>query len=370
MSAPLRELLRIRTEQDWLEFLLRALSGQGWDLTDAHSGAVGRTLVQIDARALADLSLYIPEIAQSGFLQFAEGGWLDLIAASQYGLTRHPAVSTEGHVMFTAAEGFGPYRLRVPTWIQTPGRVLYTTVAEVNVPRGTTVEADVRAERPGAKYNVGPNSLTALLTPLPGLSVTNLEDWITRAGADQESDERLRTRARLAWPALGSGATRDAYVSWALDASPSVAKVGVLDMDPRGPGTVDVILAGEGGAVGADVVAEVNEVIQRKRPLTSNVEVRSAIPRGIALEGTVSYQAAFGDDAYWESASRLQAYQRDLPVGAVVRRAAIFQIYMSPVGDTPLRGIVNLVLDSPPADVPLGDEEVAVFGDYFTWVAV
>lgn len=355
MSVPLSELLRDRTEAEWLAYLTAQLQREGFPLTDAHAGAVGRTLVQIDARALADLALRIPQIAASGFIELAEGPWLDLMAASQYDLEREHAVATEGLVRFATLAGFGPYQLPAPTWIATPNRLLFMTSEQVDVPAGGFVDARVRAEQPGSRYNVGVNTLSTILTPLPGLSATNLAEWILIAGADPERDDRLKLRCRSRWATLGTGATRDAYVSWALDASASVLQVAVLDMDPRGPGTVDVVLAGDGGTVGSDVVELVNTDLQRKRPATCHLEVYGATPRPVEIVGTVIVHAAYLAGAREQVQTNLDALQRRHPIGDLVYRHQIVEQIMTPPG------VINVELDDPSADVQLADVEAPLF---------
>lgn len=360
----LRDLLQPQTADQQLELLLARLRARGFEVDDWHSGGVARTLLELYAELLADWSKLVPTIAAGGFLETAQGPWLDLVASSQYGLVRAPAVAARGVVRLTAAAGFGPYTVEPGRlWFATPSGLRYLGVTGGTLPQGGTLDVTVEAEAAGADYNVAPGSITVMITPLPGVSCTNLPGWLLRAGVDGESDERLRTRCRARWAELGYGATRAAYEFWALQAHPSVTRVRVLDQHPRGQGTVDVVIYGEGG-LGSDVVSEVDAFVQQRRPVTADVSVYEANPRSVEVQATVYVMASHRAEAERRAVANLQRFHREHPIGEPVYRAALIELLMEPPG------VVNVDLVSPASDITLAATEVASITHTLTWQEV
>jgi uncharacterized phage protein gp47/JayE len=347
-----------------LQELIDLLQDRGFPVTDWHSGGVGRTLLEVDAAALEDLYALVPAIAAGGYLATAQGPWLNLLVESAYGLQRHPATFARGRVILTAASGFGPYTLGPgDLWVGTPNGLRYHNTTGGILPMGGALEVAVQAESPGSQYNVPAGAIFVLHTPLPGVTATNPPDWLLEAARDEETDDDLRRRARLRWATLGTGATRAAYEFWALDAHPAVTKVSVLDDHPRGQGTVDVVIWGEGGP-GNDVVSAVDAYIQERRPLTADVLVYSATPRTVDVEATVYVRAGYLSQAQAAVAEELAALQRATPIGGILYRSAIIEALF-------VRSyVVNVALTQPTNDVALGAIEALVLNPTLTWEEV
>jgi len=86
-----------------------ALSVSPLSVTSWQSGGAFRTLTEILAQALADLSLLLSAIAAGGMTTSSTGAWLDLLAANLYLLTRNIATYSKGVVQLVVAAGSGPY---------------------------------------------------------------------------------------------------------------------------------------------------------------------------------------------------------------------------------------------------------------------
>jgi uncharacterized phage protein gp47/JayE len=360
----LRDILTPKSRDAVLRELIDRLREQGFPITDWHPGGVARTILEVDAAALEDLYALVPAIAAGGYLVTAQGPWLDLLVESAYDLRRHPATFARGRVVLTAELGFGPYTLEPgDLWVGTPDGLRYYNTTGGVLPMGGTLGVEIQSESPGSRYNVPIGAISVLHTPLPGVSVTNPPDWLLEAARDEETDEELRRRARLRWASLGTGATRAAYEFWALNAHPAVTKVRVLDDHPRGQGTVDVVIWGEGG-LGADVVSAVDAYIQERRPLTADVAVYSATPRTVNVEATVYVRAGYLSQAQAAVVEELAALQRATPIGGTLYRSAIIEaLFARP-------HVVNVVLAQPTNDAPLGAVEALVLSPSLTWEEV
>lgn len=351
--AGLLDLLTPKTKDQVLQALIDRLATKGYPGTDWAVGSVGRTLLELEAEQLADLYQLVPRIAGSGFIDTAEGGWLDLIGQSQYGVARKQATVAEGTVRLHADAGFGPYTISPgDLWAVATNGARYNNATGGVLPLGGSLDLTFRAESPGAAYNVASGAITRLLTPLPGVSVTNPAGWLTVEGTDTETDQAYRERLKLRWSELGYGATADAYRSWALS-DPRVEMVRVLDDQPRGPGTVDVILWSTGG-LADETVAVVDAVVQARRPLCVDVRVERAAPRQVTWQGTAYILPARQAEANDALAAQQAALQRQVGIGGKLYLAALIDALMN------LPGAVNAVVTAPTADVQLAARETLV----------
>lgn len=361
----LDELLTPKGRDELRQMLLDELARQGFPLTDFVPGSVARHVaVETPALGLEDLWRTIAQIARGGYLSTAEGPWLDLLAEEFFALERKRATFARGRVRLSAAPGFGPYTLAPgDLWVGTPEGLLYQSVTGGVLPAGGQLDVEVQAESPGSRYNVPAGAISILHTPLPGVSVTNPADWLLEAGRDEETDEELRARCRARWAELGGGATRHTYEFWALTAHPAVTKVRVLDDHPRGQGTVDVVVWGEGG-LGADVVAQVDAYIQERRPLTANVLVYAATPRVVSVVATIAVRAGYLSAAQSQVAGELATLQREMPIGGTLYRSRLIEaLFARP-------HVVNVALATPNADIALAPTEALVLIPSLTWQEV
>ncbi|ADH63804.1 Baseplate J family protein [Allomeiothermus silvanus DSM 9946] len=357
----LSQLLQPRSRDAVLADLISILQTRGYPPTDWVEGSVQRTLIELVAAGLADLEALRLEIAKGGFLDLASGDYLDLLARSAYALERKQATFARQTFRLTAAPGFGPYSIQpAQLWAGNAAGLRFNNTAGGTLPLGGTLDLEFKAESPGAAYNLPLNTGTLLFTPLPGVTVSNI--GVVEAAIDRETDAAFRTRCRLRWAEIGLGATRAAYESWALASTPSITKVRILDNNPRGQGTVDVVVWGEGG-LGAGAVAQVNSYIQQRKPLTSNVEVYAATQVSIGVTATIRLRAGFLAAVQAAVASRLADFQRGLAIGATVYRSALIEALFVP-------NVVDVALSAPAADTSLGPTQVATFTLTPTWLEV
>ncbi|GGI87297.1 baseplate J/gp47 family protein [Deinococcus wulumuqiensis] len=331
----LSDLIRPRSREQVVQRMLYTLGadpalGANFAPTNYVPGDPLRTLLELAGEGISDVDRLVAALAEAGYLDSAVGEWLSLLTESHYATTRQTSTFAQGLVRLVASPGSA---VAAPAGliVGTANGLKFSTLEAAVVPAGSYADVPVRAEQPGAAYNVPATTIRILHTPLPGLAVTNVGGWLLEAGADEEGDEALRRRARLRWSELGGGATRDAYEYWAFTAHPSVDRVRVLDEHPRGQGTVDVVLWGTGG-LGDAAVTAVDAYVQARRPLTSDVQVYSAAERAVPV--AVELYAPFGDRASIEAQvlSGLSALQRELPIGGTLYRAQVIEVAMLPPG--------------------------------------
>jgi phage-related baseplate assembly protein len=113
------------------------------------------------------------------------------------------------------------------------GRVIFKTMADTNVPAGQqTIE--ILAEcttsgEDGNDYIAG--DINTMLDPITYVTAAGNTDT-SAGGADEETDEQLRERIRLARSAFSVAGPEDAYKVFALSASPDIVDVAVKTTNP------------------------------------------------------------------------------------------------------------------------------------------
>ncbi len=369
------ELLTAKTRDQILTDLLAVLAAEGLPVTSWQAGAVPRSLLKADATALADLYLSVRAVGAAAFLDSAEGAWLTLLASSKFQVPRIPSTWTAGYVQLAVASGLGPYAVSPGGLVVTDGvrRWRSTNTAAVSVTSSAPVSIPVRAESPGAAYNVATGTvINAIVSPAyAGLSVSNPAwsggTWITAAGADDESDASLRQRCRDRWGTLGRGGTgENSYRYWARTGHAYEAQVTrVQVIAGGGDGTLTVYLAGPSGAVSSPVASAVQAWVNKNKPRTDAALVQSSSAVVVQVYGTVTVSAGSDSTANRARATdAIAAYFAGLDIGADVDLGAIYAaIYQA-------AGVIDADLSAPTGDVTINNGEVATTTVSLTWVPV
>lgn len=359
MVTSVTELITEKTESTILTELLAAAAALDLPTTSWQSGSVPRVLLQCDARALADLRASVRSIALGAYLDDAEGGWLDILALGKYGVSRVLATFTEGYVRLTASASAGPYTIGAAALVVSDGTLRYrsTNTASLTLSAGGTLDVPVRAESPGADYNV--STINTLVSPaLAGVTVTSPAygggaTWRTADGTDDESDESVRVRCRARWGTLGRGANELAYIYLATTCPDAPAITRAKVVWGIGDGTVQVYIATSSGPASPSEVAAVKAYLDANAPGTDTPEVDAAAAVAIALTiaiattDTSSANEDVIDDA-------LQALQASLGIGDDVDLGAIYHACYAGTG---IRDVD--ITTSAALDAAIGASEIA-----------
>lgn len=209
MALTLAELLRSQTKDELTAKLIAQLQALGLPVTDWNTGSVGRILLEMYAAVLKDVTDLNAIIAAGGYpslsaaLTNSDGSelteWIRLVAEQFYNIVYASATYTKQRCRLYCETGNGPYVISAGQLVArnpTTGR-RYRNVTGGTVPAGPGSEAvnfvalDFQAESPGSAYNGdGVGSITEMVTPLPGLRVTNPQPDI--GGLDANSRARLK----------------------------------------------------------------------------------------------------------------------------------------------------------------------------------
>lgn len=344
------------------------------------AGGAGRTLVEVEAQALTDFGQALPQIAAGMLLDSflnprtppIPDAWMDLLGVNRYGLTRNPAVATQGNVQIVDSASAGPFTITTGqlTFASSSG-VLFTNTAGGTLAKGGLLVLPVAATTAGASGNVGLNSITSIVGgTLPGVTVSNPGTagvWITVSGVDQETSQSYAIRCQNRWPSLGIGATPATYDYWARTASANVTRTRVF-ADAVTPGQVDVYLAGAAAPVSAGDVTAVQSYVNARVPLTSTALVSNttAVPINIIAAATV--RAASHAAAVTAASTNLAAYINGLAIsdGTTV---VDYEVLEAQIGSIPgVLRVSGVTVNGGTADVTLALGQVATLGTIaITW---
>jgi len=276
-------------------------------ITNLNPGSVIRTILETTAKAFSDLYQLIYTVTKAGFIQTAEGKWLDL-KVRELGLLRKGGQKATGYITFYRNEPKDEnITISAGTIVKTSKNAQgeeyrFKTVEEVILLAGETdVFTIVEADQIGSEYNVGKETITKVTTHIAGINgVVNKNvnigagsrNWQVAVGTNTETDEDLRTRAIYRWDELGVGGTADAYRSWALQVD-GVKSVQILDDFPFGPGTVGMVITAENGDPTPELLNEVYNLVKTKKPLTASVHVLAPKVKYVDVQLTVERFSQF-----------------------------------------------------------------------------
>lgn len=359
MSLSLSQLLTPSSEDESLAAILSILDGLGFTATSWEDGSVQRTIVQMVARLHSDATNTRLGITKGRYNDTAEGDWLTLKSTSDFDNERIAAVATRVKMTISDPLNVGPATIVISQLVAKDQLgATYRNIEGGTVTLGGSLTLQFDAEVPGA---ANPTQLE-LTTPIAGMTaVIAVTDPIVRPGAAAEADPRLRTRNRSKWATLSYAAPADAYVAWALAASSFITRAWVDDLNPRGPGTLDIYCAGPSGPVPGPVLVTVIDYIEgnidgiSRRPLGSDVQAFSASSASVNITGTLYVAPSYGLTATRDAVyAAITALLETLPVGGTVLLAELYSTIME------VAGVTNVHLTAPTSDTTVAATSVPV----------
>ncbi|GAB4212684.1 MAG: baseplate J/gp47 family protein [Synechococcales cyanobacterium] len=302
-----------------------------------------RLLIDLLAYRETLLRFAIQDAAKQNLLSYARGVNLDYLG-ELLGVERLPPQPALTTLRFTL-DPILPTALVIPANTQVrdaDGEFVFFTRRNLVIPPNTSFRSVAGVcSVPGTQANGLPaDTLTELVSPIAGVSVTNTT--ITAGGAAAEDDARFRERIRLAPEAFSVAGPRGAYEFLARTASQNVRDVQVVSPAPT---LVRVYVLMDTGIPTPDELALVRAVLtqETRRPLTDDVLVLP--PREIA------YQLQAQVTAYSTADLILLQEQLTLAAEAMVERVSsrlgVDLVPSQFVDALSLDGVYQVVVTSP-----------------------
>jgi len=168
-------------------------------------------------------------------VDFSAAPVLDYLAAL-FNITRLPAVGAVCTLEFTIVTGHLQVILPLGTRVSSSdGNAIFSTDDDIIIPVGVgevghpvSITATCQAVgTSGNDYAIG--TINTILDPYAYISsVTNID--ITAGGSDEESDDELRSRVKLATSKFSTAGSANAYIYWAKSASALISDVALATL--------------------------------------------------------------------------------------------------------------------------------------------
>lgn len=373
----LKDLVTPVTRDEAKASIYAAMAALGLRTTAWEAGAVTRTIVTACSVMFAALSQLQADIVRSGFLDYAEGAWLKLVARFVYNVEFFAATFATGNVTLTNTGG-GLYDVEAGDLIvrnAVTGQA-YRNQSAFTLSAGGTLTIAVVALEAGTIANANVNEITDFVTTLNRVTVTNSEPLI---GLDEESDPALRARCREKLGSLSPFGPWDAYSYAARTAKTSTgATAGVTRtaVTKDGYGNVYVRIASATGTItGTDgdtstpLGAAIEAIEQAAAPLAVTAHVSGATPVlvGIQYEAWAYDTSGETDAAIRSKVAAALALQSTLqPIGGAklspedVNGYVFVDQIRSTIANA-LSEIYHVTLTSPTADQVITPSQVPIW---------
>lgn len=217
------------------------------------------------------------------FPQYSFGQWLTLSAAAK-GVYRNAAKYATGQLRIQGTNG-----TRIPKGTKFSNAIpqgstnkakYYSTQAEVVIPEEGVAYVDIIADEIGTAGNAYAREISLNIESIKVITSLENEKAIT-SGIDEEKDESLLERLLDAVRNQSTSGNKKAYKMWAKEVS-GVADVDVVPLW-NGPGTVKVIIVGNGGKPIPELIAAVKEYLD---PVDHEGEGEGCAPVGAVVTVT------------------------------------------------------------------------------------
>jgi len=368
-----KNLLDLKSFEELRDEATQKLKDEGFRIRNFRPGRVFYTLMELLLIAVSTLYTLLGNVIMNTFVSHAQRDWLDISALHHSGAIRKEATETQGvikvgrddpSIQATFQEGD-----MVTTEEDEDGEVLRYIVTERTVLSVGQEEAEVpvKAELPGAGYNVSAGKITRLATFHVGIDwVTNEEGWITHEGTDREDDESLRRRSQARYIGLSLGGTREMYQALAEEVD-GVGRARVDTDHPRGEGTIDVIIIGTEGVPSSGVVDNVQAKLEAEGSAIADILVSPVEALIVDINATLYIDDRYGDEEKieQEATSIIQDMFSLAPVDDVEQLNLEYGVDRSLViGNLrQIEHVLSVVLNNPAEDVRAEFDKLVVPGE-------
>jgi uncharacterized phage protein gp47/JayE len=370
MTISLASLLVQQTKEEIYEYALAVATALELPVTSWRAGDPTRALFQLEAELIEALESVVAGYIASGFLDHAEGDWLEVLAEQVFGVTVSPASYASTTVTLTNAGG-GVYTIDAGDLVlkNTTSGATYRNTTGGTLSAGGTLDIAVEAEEAGADFSAAAGEIDDLVTTLLGVTCTNATAAI---GTDKQSESTTRQQCRDKLDSLSPNGPAGAYTYVARNSelTGTTAVTRARAYGDSTTGVVNVYVAGSSGAVAAPDVALVEDAIATWATpicITANVASASAVTVAVTYELWV-YQsvnkttAEIEEDV--EDALGDMFAAREIG-GDIIPPADTGSLYKSLIEST-IRGLYpeafRVSVTTPAGDTALTNSQVAVLG--------
>lgn len=364
-TISLAQLLVQETKTAIYHKALSIATAVGLPVTSWRTGDPTRSLYHILSEIISTAEEIVAGYIASGFLDYASGEWLIVIADQVYGVPANAASYATCDATLTNPTG-AIYSFDIGDVTISNGAMTYHNTVAGILDGLSTLSLSFVADLPGSDGSADIGDINQMVSTFGTVTVANTS---VAVGSDSEEDEPLRVRCRAKLGAFSPNGPRDAYNYIATSTDPSVNRSRTFGDSTNG--TVSVYLASASGAVDAAVVDAVEAaIIESANPICATVVVQSATAVPIAITYSLWIYDSVGEtvpniEAAIEAA--LTSLFENRPIGGdIIPPATTGKIYTSLIARTieavyPQHSF-RVVLTSPASDTSLSLTQVATRG--------
>lgn len=379
MTIPRATLLSlvVREAQDAIfDFGIGIATALGLPTTAWQTGSPERSLYQILAAKLYALEENRAGYIESGFLDFASGTWLTILADQLFGYTRPEATYATTDIVLTNSVGglytIDPGDLTVKA--SSTGKTYRNTsqVGSVTLAAaiGSTLTIEVVAEESGGGSSAGVGEINTVVVGPAGSTCTNAAAAV---GTDAESDVATRTACRAKQDMISPLGARfsPGYVCRLAEygGTPAITRTRTFGSTTTGTFTTYVASA-SGGSPAADVALALEAITNWATPICMTPVVAAASNVTVAVTYEMWIYKSCGKTATEIRAkvsSDLLAMFASRPIGGdVIPPATTGSLYHSMIESTIRAAFPStcfrVVLSTPSGDTALTNSQVPALG--------
>ncbi len=373
MSVSLATLLVQQTKAQIYTYALSVATAIGLPVTSWTAGDPTRSLFHVESEMLASLEEMVVGYIQSGFLDYATGDWLTILAEQVYGVVVPDATFATCDVEMTN-DGGGLYAgidAGDLTFKSTISGKTYTNTTGGTLASGpgTTLTVTVVADEAGSDSSAGAGEIDDMVTALDGVTCTNA---LAAIGVDEQDEDTTRQQCRDKLSSLSPNGPKGIYSYVARNAELTLTN-GITRAREYGDsdtGQVTVYVAGPAGAVSAADLALVEDAIATyATPLCITPTVSSAANVTVAVTYTIWIYKSCNKTAdeieeEVEDALELMFAAQDIG-GDIVTAASTGYLYQSLILSTILNTFpqaFRVSVSAPSGDTALTNGQVAALG--------
>lgn len=308
-----------------------------------YPAQVERLLIDVIAYRETLVRIGIQEAAKQNLVAYARAPMLDYLG-ELVGVTRLPAQPAKTMLRFTVETALAT-NLLIPAGTRVEGgdgAITFATDDDATLLAGErSIDAAATCDEPGTAGNGWqPGQINSLVDELGDVEVAAINVSVTSAGYDEEDNDRLRERIKLAPEAFSTAGSRLAYVFHAKSAHQSIADVAVLSPTAGVVKLYPLLASGLPDANMLSLVAATCSA-DRVRPLTDQVQALAPSPVDYTIDAqlvlythvdaaSVKAQAQANAEAY--KADRAAGLSRDVvpsQVSAALQVTGVYQVILN-----------------------------------------
>jgi hypothetical protein len=371
MPVLLENLIQQSSKEELYEYGISIAQALGLPVSTWQAGDPTRSLYHILSEILARREEAAAFFCESGFLDYAEGDWLALLAEQVYGVTVDEATHATSTVTLENSGG-GVYTLVAGdlTFLNSTSGKTYHSTTGGTLNANSTLDVEVVADEAGSDSSAAADEIDELVTALLRVTVTAST---AATGTDRPEDATIRLQCRDKLASLSPNGPAGAYAyvarNSALTETTGITRVRVYAESTTGD--VQVYLAGpSGGVSGADRTKAETAIVKWATPLCITPTVTAATNVTVAVTYTVwiydSVNVASAQVAEDAIEAALQKLFANHPIGGdIIPPATTGSLYKSLIEST-IRGVYpecfRVSVSAPAGDTALTNAQVAVLG--------